>query len=1098
MDYLSAPVHCAKQSMDDPDVVEYLDDEVDHAEGDGEIVLEEPIEHLVQAKFSQPLRAFREFMSKGNFRAEKRDPHVNVIDNTDKRNYIVPPTRITEFFTKLEACRMDGRTMHFAERQETADVSNTGIIIDLDVFQKSGTRIVTSRHLQNIVQRMARILVRTLDFMANETTFEYYAFVISRSAVTAADENTYKDGFHIIIPEVRVTREYKLYLIDEMTRDNVIGAALRDIMPQITRPEKLLDRMSSAFPVCFVGSAKAGRTAYPLTHIFRVTADIGEGGFDGAVPLSADEVANVASGISPDGHPINLTYEMSLGFHFDYLGDHRTWLKKTEYEYRAELEGKIQVRREKRQGHILADEEIEDNENEVDILTTGNAEASYLKKLLAIIDISYATEYEKWFKVICAIANTNTRYRPLAIYFSHRNPNAWSPTELERVWCEGLNSRGRVPITKRSIIFWAKESSPERFREIEQENYQNILARAVFQYEGKINHAEAARVIYSMVGDKFACDVNDNDKSGKVREWYEFVLPEQSHKEGEVYKWRREDDPDVLRCFMTDHLPKVYEAQLERIKERKEQAETNNERKYWNTIEINLKASQGKLGDNTYQTNVLKQCQLRFRVRGFTAALDRYPDVIGVGNGVLQLGIKPQLIQRFHEYRISKFTATRYRPYNPNNPFVRELMQILRDIIIEPDAFEFIMFYLATQIDMAEVAGMWLQIVGGGRNGKSFITKMLYETLGDQYIAQFKSALLTGPDPKAEAANSALMILRGKTGAFCDEFNAGEVVNSKLAKSLANPGRMTGRDNYENEGSFRNTSNIIASSNYELSTTDTDYGFWRRVRYYIARVRFIEHPDPRNPYEKRVNTRIMDEYPYDRNYQEAFLSILVHYHTRLHAEYGGDIKRVPCATIARQTEEYHNRQDSLNRFINLLIVKSPHASPIVLEDLGNSYISWYKQNVRNTVKFDMTTLIGQIVTSKLDSSIVTRDDGVRELKEHRLRESIDDPLLEGESYLFHIIDKTPLPPGADGAEPPAALPANVPALPANVPALPANVPALAVNVPANVGIAIDDYIEIEHPPQNKAAAKAKAIAARKAKPSAGAEILQRVGIVLGK
>lgn len=1075
--------------MDTPDVVEYLDDDTDGPDTDTGVILDEPIDQLVQAKFSQPLRTFREFIAKGNFRAEKRDPHTNIIDNTDKRSYIIPPTRITEFFTKLEACRMDGRTMHFAERQETADTANTGIVIDLDVYQSVGARIVTNRHLHNIVHRINRVLVRSLDFMPNEPIFEYHAFVISRAAVTAADEKIYKDGFHIVIPEVRVTREYKDYLIGELIREEAIPNAMRDIMPQIVRPEKLLDRMSRVFPVCFVGSAKAGGTAYPLTHVYRISSELG-----GSDYVSIDlipDVDRIANGQSPDGRPINLVYEMSLGFYFDYLGEARTWLTKTEYEYRAELEGKIQVRNEKRLGGILDDEEIEDNENEVDILTTGNAEASYLKKLLGIIDISYATEYEKWFKVICAIANTNVRYRPLAIYFSHRNPNAWSASELDRVWNEGLNSRDRAPITKRSIIFWAKESSPERFREIEQENYQNILARAVFHYEGKINHAEAARVIYSMIGDKFACDVNVNDKSGKLREWYEFVLPEQSHKAGEVYKWRREDDPDVLRCFMIDHLPKVYDAQLERIKERKEQAETENERKYWSAVEMNLKKSQNDLGNDTYQSRVVKQCQLRFRVRGFTTELDNYPDVIGVGNGVLKLGIKPQLIQRFHEYRISKFTPTRYRPYSPTNPFIRELMQILRDIIIEPDAFEFIMFYLATQIDLAEVAGMWLQIVGGGRNGKSFITKMLRETLGDQYIAQFKSALLTGPDPKAEAANSALMILRGKTGAFCDEFNAGEVVNSKLAKSLANPGRMTGRDNYENEGSFRNTSNIIASSNYELSTTDTDYGFWRRVRYYTARVRFVENPDPRNPYEKRVNTKIMDEYPYDRNYQEAFLSILVHYHTRLHIEYGGDIKRVPCATIARQTEEYHNRQDSLNRFINLLIVKSPHAPSIVLEDLGNAYINWYKQNVRNTVKFDMTTLIGQIVTSKLDTAIATRDDGVRELKEHRLRDSIDDPLLEGESYLFHIVDRSAVPPGGDNdttstdvttyIKPNALLPPQV-------------------DIPANVGDRIDEYGEddmVQHVPQNKAAARARAIAARKAQPTVGEAVLQRVGIKLG-
>lgn len=1056
--------------MLDPEVIEYESDSDDVQDvSNQEVEIQESIDQLLQAKLSPQVRAFREFMHAGNFRTEKGDPCTNIIDNTDKRNYIVPPTRITTFFEKLEACRMDGRTMHFAERQSTKDVERTGIVIDIDIFQKVGNRLVTSRHLSSLIQRITRILVKTLEFHPEEKEgmagLTFYAFVISRTAVTACDDKTYKDGFHIIIPEIQVSREYKRYLIEVMLKEDVVNSAMRDIMPQIAKPEKLLDKQSACNPINFVGSAKAGATAYPLTHAFCMEADLS--GDDFITPTPVPDVNSLANGYSPEGHPINLVYELSIGFFLEFIGDQRTWLKKTEYEYRKELEPVIQIRAEKTLGGILDEEEIEDNEAEVDILTTGNAEASYIKKLLGIIDLSYATEYEKWFKVICAIANTNPRYKSLAVWFSHRNPKCWSPTEIERVWGEGLNARGaRSPVTKRSIIFWAKESSPERFSEIERENYLTILARAVFQYDGKINHAETARVIYSMVGNKFACDVSANDKTGLKREWYEFVLPEQAHKEGEVYKWRREDDPDALRCFMADHLPKVYNVQLERIKDHKERAESADERKYWSGVEKNLKASQEKLGDDTTQTKILNQCKLRFRIRGFTEELDSYPNVIGVGNGVLILGAKPVLLQRFHEYYISKYTPTKYRPYNPANPYVKELLAIIHDIIVEDDAFEFIMFYLATAIDLAEVAGMWLQIVGGGRNGKSFLTKMLYYTMGEKYIAQFRSELLTGDEPKANAANSAKMVLRGKTGAYCDEFNSNEVVNSKLTKSIANPGRTTGRDNWEYESSFRNTVNLIASTNHELSTADTDYGFWRRVRYYIARVRFIENPNPSNPYEKKVNTKIMDEYPFDKAYQEAFLSILVHYHSRLHIEYGGDIKKVPCPTIERQTEEYHNRQDSLNRFINLNIVKSPNASPILLEELGNEYISWYRNNVQSSTSFKMQTLIEQFVTSKLVDSIKPRDDGTRELRGHRLRESIDEPLQEGESFLFVPVNSAssapPPPPGGEAETTPA--------------------PSVLQNVQAaDDG---EDWVDLEAematpvPRQNKAADNAKKYAGR--------------------
>ncbi len=1047
-------------------------------ENDGPL-LQESIESILQAKLSQPVRALREFMSKGNFRTEKTDPNRNIIDNTEKRIYTIPPTHLPTFFQRLEACRMEGRTMHFAERQATGNVARTGIVIDIDIFQRPSTRIVTTGHLRTFVSRVSRALADTLDFAPAEQAFEFYAFIITRTAVTPCDDNMYKDGFHLIIPEVQVTPAYKKFLINHLASNRLVEYTFKDIMGQIAKPEKLLDHGSASFPVNFVGSAKAGGTAYPLTHAFAISVDLS----DNSTQLTPISVDGLAHGISPDGAQINLAYELSLGFYFEYLDGNPTWLRKTEYEYSKDIEANVQLIVEKRRHGV--DEEADTNDDEVDILTTGNAEAAYIKNLLLLLDISYATQYDKWYKVIFAIANANTRYKALAEWFSRRNPGAFNPAEFERIWNEGLNARNArgAPLTKRSIVYWAKESSPERFKEIEQENYLNLMARAVYYYEGVINHAECAKIIHSMVGDKFVCDVPSTDKSSPKREWYEFVLPEQSHRVGEVYKWRHEDDPDPLRCFMSDQLPKVYQVQLERIKERKDAAETERDSKYWAALEIKLKKSQTELGNNTYQRGVLAQCALRFRARGFTDELDSYPDVIGVGNGVLRLGIRPELIQRFHEYKISKFTPTKYRPYNPNNTYIRELLQIIRDIIVEEDAFNFIMFYISTFIDMKTVACKLLKLKGAGQNGKTFLINMLIETLGEQYCAQFKSPLLTGPDAKPNEANSAKMILKGKSGAVCDEFNPTDMWNTMSVKSLANPGRITGRDLYVKDlQPFRMTANIMICTNHDLNTNDTDHGFWRRIMYYVCRVRFCANPDPLNPYEKKVNSRIMDEYPYDQNYQEAFLSILVHYHTRLQAEYSGDIKRVPCPTIMRQTEEYRNRQDTINRFINMFVVVSPHSDPVALDTIGSAYHAWYNTNVRQC-KMDMQATVAKLETSKLQNFIVKRDDTTWALTGHRLRDNQESPLMEGESFLFK--QQAPATPGGDDDEvtnvgyAPAA-PAAPTAAPNKQPVAPAAPTELSAEMIEAIR-ANDAPCEDDLPPmvlQNKAADRARKIAER--------------------
>ena len=958
---------------------------------------EEALDQIAMRKYSLEVMRMREFMSNGDFITEKGDAKTNIINNTGG-SYYLPDVDMEEFFKRLEACRVHGRTMNYAERQETADIEYSGIMIDLDIFQKTRNRIVNDRHLQRTVGRIATILRETLAFEADEQYFEFYVFVISKPDVKAVKDRVYKDGYHFLIPEIRVRRAYKRYLIEEINKKEVFANVFRDISKDLIDVNTILDKGSAYVPVNFVGSAKAGSVAYPLTHAFHVQIELDD---PSMTNVQSCDVSCIKDGKNPDGDCINVVYELSLGFYFVEFDEEPTWLQKREYDYSMAIEERVQHFAEKRQNGIIDEDELADNDNDVDILTISNGEARHVKQLLGILDQSYATEYDKWFKVICSIANTSIRFKALAIWFSHRNPNAWSPAEIERVWGEATVVRaGREPVTKRSLMFWAAKCSPERYAEIDRENYNTILARSVYSNDGKIEHADAAKIIHSMVGDKFACDVPRGDKEGKHRVWYEFVLAGQKHVPGEIYKWRREDDPDILYNFIADQLPKVYDDQLMRLEEHKADAKDIPEQKYWMNVIKQLKKSKTDLGNHTYQTKVILQCQKRFRVRGFTTELDSYPNILGVGNGVLMLGTKPRLIQGFHEYKISSFTKVPYRPFNPRDPITKELLSIVADIIPEEDAREWIMFDLSTALDKNEVSGIMLQLKGGGRNGKTWILRMTHETLGDDNVVSFRPELLVGPNEKANEANSAKMQLMNKTLGYSDEFKATDVFNSTRVKTVNNPNRQGGREIYGRETNFKNTANVIIATNHDIGATDTDYGYWRRNAYYEAKVRFTEKPDPRNPYEKKVNDNIMDVYTNDPIYQEAWLSILVHYHTRLQSEFGGNLKRVPKPTIDRETEMYRDRQDTLNRFINKMVVYSRDADPIVIEKLAVAYIDWYGRYVDRGTKFKVDTVASLIESSKLHESIKnSAGNDVKVLHNHRLLESVDEPLQDGESYL---------------------------------------------------------------------------------------------------
>lgn len=987
------------------DVTYSEDPAADEAAGDGTYVdaPDVSVEEIVQAKISKKIRDLKEFLTNGDFVTEKGDQRTNLISVSEKRTYCLPDGRVEEFFSILDECRKEGRLLHYSERQETADHSHSGIMIDFDRYQKSPAAEVNERHMCALVSKICRILVNILDVTEHETAagaIEFHVFIIRKPAVVLqpqkhpGDAPVYKDGWHFLIPDLQVMKGVKKYLCEEIVAKNVLKNVFRDI-DHMEEPEKMLDKMSASNPVHFLGNSKPGRIPYNLTSAYAITVFRDDEDVH-RVPL---DLAKLLDGKSPEGAPINLTYETSLLFSLPTVAGAKTWLRKRKCKCKQEYETKIQLVIEKTGGGIIADDDLKDIENSVDILTIGNAEAKHLKNLLSIIDPSYASEYEKWFKVLCAIAHTNANYKPLAVWFSQRVPDKWSPHEVDRVWAEALAGRfARVPVTKRSIIFWAKESSPQRFREIEKENYIEILSRYVYQNEGRVEHAMVAKIVHAMIADKFVVDTGPKDSGRTGYMWWEFVVPGQQMKRGEVYKWRRETDPDNVHLFISEHLPKIYAEQVQRIRDRKDAAGEEGQAKYWANVERTFRLYTSKLSNDAFQAGVVRQAQYKFRARGFYDELDTYEDVIGVGNGVLKSGIEPRLIRCFHEYKISKYTETEYVPRNPNCRYQQELLEWSRGIFPEPDVNLFMWLHASTGVSMYESACILLLLVGGGQNGKTSWAKMIHNTLGNMYCAAGKATLLTAPMERGESANSAQMQMRGKTFVYMDEFNMSVCLNDARVKSIVTPGWQSGRDLHEKQTNFKNTCNPVAISNYEFGVRTTDHGTWRRLYRYKAKVKFCKNPNPNSPYEKKANGAWESKNPNDPNYKSAMLSLLVYYNQILWSEYGGDLKNVPVPTIMQETEEFRNSQDLLNRWVSLTVVHSPGCDQMSVQTLAIRFTDWYKRTARgdNLLPAEAEP---QLENSRLAPYLEYREGGVKYLIDHRLRDG-DEPLRDGETMLI--------------------------------------------------------------------------------------------------
>lgn len=1011
---------------------------------------------LVQAELVSSYRELKKMLASEQFITEKGSLKTNITDVAARRTYYVPPEHQERFFILLERARRENCALHFNERQENADTAQTGIMLDFDCLQSSKDRIINDKHYEYLVRRLCKVINDTLDIAgagaAATTQVTYHVFIIAKPAVvlheagasTGAAANkqqpVYKDGFHILVPELQVLKAYKKYLCEQVQQflpqvfgSGTAGAWSLPSDPDYT-PERMLDRMSASVPVHFFGNCKVGSRAYALAHAYEITYYPEDGDCDRR-RLPAEEFDPVRGAVSINGMlvGVNLAYELSLGFYMRVLDGAPTWLHKRACAYKVHLETPIALLVEKA---AVDPEDVEDVNASVDILALNNAEVAYLRRLLGILPIEYATDYDKWFGVICALANTNAGYQDLAVWFSQRAPTKYSAAAVLDKWNEAVVSARAVaaPLTIRSIQHWARLGAPTAYEEINDDYYKNHFWLAALENKGEITEAKAAHGMWLMLREKFACDINEAEIK-ETYKFYEFVTAGQSMKPGQIYKWRCESDhPDNMFLFISNVLPRVYTALITTAKDLRAAATEERLLAYYDIVVKNLEKSRKHLGKDAFQRAVVTQARYRFRARGFCDELDADPLVFGCGNGVLRLGARVQFITGFHEHKISKYTDTHYKLYDPACPFTRELEEGFHNIFPEEDVYRFMMMHMANGLSGEEPAFILLMLTGGGRNGKSFTGKMVHNTLGKTYCATGKPTLVTSRMEHAGSANSAQMQQKGKRWFYIEEFDKCEALNIARIKALVSPSWQSGRDLNLRQENFTLSSDTVLMTNYDFVVDTTDDGTWRRLYYYRNKVKFCPNPDPANPYEKRENPDFIYKYAKHPMYKQAMLSIMCHWYEVLARDYGGNLYNVPVPTIARETEEYRNTQDKIHHFIRQMVVQCSvaggvdranradagltaafelldectpagaltvpsDAAPVgvTIDDLARAYSDWYRANINTAaVRMSLMEVKTQFENSCLGDKLVAYL-GTKYLPNCRIRANTGEPLMPGET-----------------------------------------------------------------------------------------------------
>lgn len=963
------------------------DDQLNLAEADYDEVQQMVDDQIVRNQLPE-IRQIEDLFRNERFKVEKGDPKMNLWEQGGRfRKVRLSNDDVQVAFNLIDAARKAGIKGNWTEKQMSGQDPHQEqpacIMIDLDIYQDKQECWVTEKNLYRFQHDLAQLFLSRFTCVKTGE-HKVHSVVTKRPTVKWCEKKQkYKDGYHIYI-YTRLTRDDKRYLIHEILTEKLQTKAFGKEMGGAV--EEMLDTACCHVPPLLYGSCKQDAATGPYRIWLVYNWNIEE---DGTCIISKDEYF-IASETR-----LNFCLEMSCNWEGKAIKKYR-WDLKPEFQDASMLMNRKAAK-------STNEDERQTLLDELNSLVLSDPDADYIKSVLGCLKPERYNNRELWFKVVYALVKNNERYIPLAKWFSKKSDRY---TDSGFVKCLDGVSKADYKMNIETIYHWASEDAPEKFRACNDRSCFMLMCKFVFDpiQDGKLGHAHYAELVWMFLKNKYKTDVR-----GKQRIWYEFIFPQDPHERGQVYKWCEISNPDTLDLYlhrklgilcdqMVKYIVKKVKKATEDVieaagKDRKGDSTKEKALKaYYTQIHKNFKASARGLWADGFKSGIIKQAEKVFQERGFSRSLDQGLMDMGVGNGILQLswdGKLPRLIKSYNNCKVSRYTSTPYKQFDPRDPLTRKLLKGLRSMHPdgETDAYEYKMCFKAATLDNRPRETIILMVTGPGSNGKSFEFELHGSTLGEMYCAQMPIAmLLTCKEDNGEAPKPFMMRLEAARCAYYEEGPICAILYMPIIKRITGCGNMPARNLFQEARTIKSRCYHFVLSNHDFVVLSHEEAVWRRLRYLWQSIIFKDKLDynPKDPKHRLMDRSFNAQFIEDEATRAAYLGILVFQHMKLMKDHGGVIEHCPHPTIDKHTLDFRNRQDTLNRFITERAVISPGIeTQTPLDKVVEQYCIWYDANIR-VVKHYKQEIFKQLVDSALKDIIVSDTQGAYLTKGFRI------------------------------------------------------------------------------------------------------------------
>lgn len=751
------------------------------------------------------------------------------------------------------------------------------ILVDVDLRLpqgdvKKGEHIYDDTMLETVVSLYREAITYYLELTDNEA--QCFVFEKEQSCIK---NDEHSDGFHLIFPYIVASTKLR-HLIYKYVYDKTMAD---ELFTHFSNNSTVLDEgVVATVPWLMYGCAKPNGQAYQLTKVYDINNDI----------VNVETI----------GGTIDIVRLLSLR-DSRWNQDNLTSLNNNVTEEFINME----------YNESVPETTLSEDQTFDDIIPYDKLDL--IEKAMTLIDMlsmKRSDNYYEWLRVGWALHNTHRCMIDTWITFS-KHSKKFKEGECERLWAN-MKDDG---YTIRSIMLWAKEDNPDKYKQFIKEDFENNLKK------NSVNNTfSIANALYSQYFDKFVC-ANPKDNI-----WYNFTN----------HRWHKCVNGGKLIVLMSGEFTNQYIQMATECGKKALDAQGNEKKQYLEEA-ANFNKIADSLMDINFKEKIMKEARYIFFDEDFIKRLDENHQLIGFKNGVYDLELK-KFRKGLPDDHISLSTKHDYIKWSENNPYAKNIHDFFEQVLPIKAVRDYFLTRLSTCVSGENREEKFYFCTGNGSNGKSLTFELLSDALGDYYIS-CPITIITRKRNASNAASPEMARMKGPRCAVYQEPGQDEELNVGTFKELSGNDRIMARSLYQEPIEIKTQIKSFMTTNELPEVHSIDGGTWRRIRVVEFSSKFVENPDPSNPCEFQIDDTLKKRI---HNWAQAFISYLIHIYTTM---YDVPTKIKEPAEVTAATNAYQRGQDVIREYYDACIEHTSDIKDgIKKRDLSANFKLWHKED----------------------------------------------------------------------------------------------------------------------------------------------------------